>query len=304
MLDPGVAGRSGEGRLHLPSIPTDDSGSRGEVNLKNTVLGRRASINPSVPVLGTSRFLFHPRWLEECEKWHRRVVPLAMCSTLSLTPMRVTRPACLKKRKGEQELALWRASSAKLKPPRAACLPGWHECPPPGTANCPAGGRLGTHTHRKTVGERLGSSLGAAVVLPSIMLGGSDPKPLPRSPNFTNNPSTCSLHLLRSRSAQAHPYPCCAFFQLLGHPEQPRSWGAPLSLLSLPRAHPGSVQTQAPTRSLSSAQKFPLGLPGSPRKHLQSQADVGPPSRLPGARNEGAVNGRRAYLGSPSAGRA
>lgn len=210
--------------------------ARREVNLKNTVLGRRASINPSVPVLGTSRFLFHPRWLEECEKWHRRVDPLAMCSTLSLTPMRVTRPACLKKRKNEQELALWRASSTKVRPSRAACLPGWHECPPPGTAKCPAGGRLGTH--RKTVGERLGSSLGAAGVLPSIVLGGSDPKPLPRSPNFTNNPSTCSLASCAADSPKPILIPAALSCSSLDTPEHPKSQGAPLSLVDSSRTGP------------------------------------------------------------------
>lgn len=88
------------------------------------------------------------------------------------------------------------------------------------------------HT-QKNVGEGLGSSLGAAGVLPSILFGGSDPKSLPRSPNFTNNLSTCSLRLLRSQSAQAHQFPYSGFFQLLGHPKHPkhpRFRGAPFSL--------------------------------------------------------------------------
>lgn len=47
------------GFIYLPSQQMIQE-ARGEVNLKNTVLGRRASINPSVPVLGTSRFLLPP----------------------------------------------------------------------------------------------------------------------------------------------------------------------------------------------------------------------------------------------------
>lgn len=121
------------------------------------------------------------------------------------------------------------------------------------------------HT-QKNVREGLGSSLGAAGVLPSILFGGSDPKSLPRSPNFTNNLSTCSLRLLRSQSAQAHQFPYSGFFQLLEHPKHPkhpRSRGAPFSLSILSRS--GSVQAQDPGRSLCFAQKFPLGPPGSPR---------------------------------------
>lgn len=125
----------------------------------------------------------------------------------------------------------------------------------------------------------------------------------PRSPNFTNNPSTCSLHLLRSQSAQAHPFPCSAFFQLLWTARTPRVPGRPT--LPLQWARPASAQTQAPARSLCFAQKFPLGPPGSPRMRFQSRADRCPASSLlPGASCAGAVNGRRAHLGSPGAGRA
>lgn len=156
------------------------------------------------------------------------------------------------------------------------------------------------HT-QKNVGEGLGSSLGAAGVLPSILFGGSDPKPLPRSPNFTNNPSTCSLRLLRSQSAQAHPFPHSAFFQLLGHPKHPRSRGAPFSCPFVsssvgPGPGPWTLAVFRPEVS-----------PGSPRVPTAALLVPGrcpASSLLPGASCAGAVNGRRAHLGSPGAGRA
>lgn len=107
----------------------------------------------------------------------------------------------------------------------------------------------------------------------------------PRSPNFTNNPSTCSLHLLRSQSAQAHPFPCSAFFQLLGQPEHPGSRGAPLSLSSglvqhRPRHRPLHARCVSP-RSFPWVHRGPHGCASSP---VQIDARPPPSSRAPAAR--------------------
>lgn len=202
---------------------------------------------------------------------------MAMCSTPSLPATNEGHPpsSSRRERASKNGLALWRASSPQLSPPRAAWLPGWHECPPPGSANCTAGGCLG-HTQIDDRGRGTG-------LLPRGRWGSS---PLSCLEGLTLNlfqgPQT-------SLTTQAPvPFPSCAANPLkpihcpaalssssLDNPEHPRSRGAPLSLC-LQWARPASSQTQDPGRSLRWPQKFPLGPSGSPHGCASS------PVQMPG----------------------
>lgn len=118
------------------------------------------------------------------------------------------------------------------------------------------------HTQKKNVGEGLGSSLGTAGVLPSILFEDL-------TLNLFQGPQTSltTQAPVPFASCAANPlkpirFPTALSSSSLDTPNTPGP-GAPHSPVHLSR--PASVQAQDPGRSLCFAQKFPLGPPGSPR---------------------------------------
>ena len=195
--------RSGEGGLHLPSIPADYSGSWRRNKPGNAVLGGHASVRPCNlrPVLpGAAHAL---SWPEAC--WNGISSEGSLASVLNPEPAPNEGDPHRASHRGqasqEADSPAWVSSRPPMTLQGPACKARC-ELPTPGEGGESPDPREKERGMKREPGRR-------ALLLQSAR--GSDPKPPPRSSNFTNNPSTCSLHLFCFRSPRILPFSSSSF---------------------------------------------------------------------------------------------
>lgn len=155
----GIKGCSREGRLNLPSIPEDYSGSRRRTEPGNAVWGRHASIHPCILSLVLARAVHTLSWREQCSNGTGGKDSLARVLNSQPATNEGDPPRAPQRedRQAKEGALMW-ASSPLMTPREPACK-AWRELPTPRESRLPyQGGWSLDPTEREEWEGKLGSA--------------------------------------------------------------------------------------------------------------------------------------------------